>query len=123
MASMVDNARDTSVDALRARRLQELQQQMQEQAIQQLANEEQTRQEAEHQANLDGQMRVVLTPEARSRLARIALVDPKRANSIKAHLAQQHAAGQLPSAVTDQQLKMLLASQSKSRSNASIRRI
>lgn len=120
---MVDNARDTSVEALRARRLQELQQQMQEQAMQQLATEEQTRLEAEHQANLDGQMRTVLTPEARSRLARIALVDPNRANSIKTHLAQQHANGQLASAITDQQLKTLLASQSKSRSNASIRRI
>lgn len=91
--------------------------------MQQLATEEQTRQEAEHQANLDGQMRTLLTPEARSRLARIALVDPNRANSIKAHLAQQHAAGNLASAITDQQLKTLLASQSKSRSNASIRRI
>ena len=120
---MVDNARDSSVEALRARRLQELQQQMQEQAMQQLATEEQTRQEAEHQANLDGQMRTLLTPEARSRLARIALVDPNRANSIKAHLSQQHAAGHLASAITDQQLKTLLASQSKSRSNASIRRI
>ncbi len=120
---MVENARDTSVEALRARRLEELQQQMQEQAMQQLATEEQNRQETEVQASLDWMMRRVLTPDARSRLARIALVDPNRANSLKAYIAQQHDAGQLSSVVTDQQLKTLLASQSKSRSNASIRRI
>jgi len=123
VASMVENGRDTSVEALRARRLEELQQQMQEQAMQQLATEEQNRQETEVQATLDRLMRNVLTPEARSRLARIALVNPDRANSLKAYIAQQHAAGQLSSVVTDQQLKTLLASQTKSRSNASIRRI
>ncbi|DAC70001.1 MAG TPA: hypothetical protein D7I13_01425, partial [Candidatus Poseidoniales archaeon] len=48
-------------------------------------------------------------------LARIALVEPERAQTIRANLASMYAQGELTSPLTDASLKKMLATQSKSR--------
>jgi len=108
---------------LRAQRLQAMQEQLANQAQTQLAAEEHAQQQASHVANIDGLLRKFLTPEARSRLARIALVEPSRAQSIKENIVTLCQSGDLSVPVSDASLKSMLSQQSKSRSNASIRRI
>ena len=93
------------------------------QATQQLKAEEQAQQDAAQAANVDAVLRRHLTPDARARLARIALVEPKRAASIKADLAAMAEQGGFVSPMSDAALKQVLAQLSKSRSNASVRRI
>ena len=117
------STRESELESLRARRLQELQQQLQEQAMQQMANEEEAQRTAVAQASVESVLKTALSSDARSRLARIAMADPGRATTIKQQLVELHAAGQLGGNMTDAQLKQWLANQSKSRSNASIRRI
>ena len=74
-------------------------------------------------AQIDAVLRRHLSPEARARLARIALVEPKRVQSIKADLAAMVSQGTLSTPMSDASLKQLLTQLSKSRSNASVRRI
>lgn len=117
------NSQESELESLRARRLQELQNQLQEQAIQQMANEEEAQRHAIAQASVDSVLKVALTSDARARLARISMADPARASTIKQQLVDLHSTGQLTGVMTDARLKQWLTSQSKSRSNASIRRI
>ena len=114
---------DDDLAALRAQRMNELQSQIQQQAAKQLEAEEQARQEATDAAQIDAVLRRHLSPEARARLARIALVEPKRVQSIKADLAAMVSQGTLSTPMSDASLKQLLTQLSKSRSNASVRRI
>ena len=115
--------RESDLESLRAQRLQELQQQIQEQAMQQMVNEEEAQRTAVAKASVDAVMKTILSSEARARLLRIGMADPTRAHTVKQQLAELHASGQLNSIMSDAQLKQWLASQSKSRNNASIRRI
>ena len=114
---------DDELAAIRAQRLQSMQDQLAQQAQAQVEAAEQAQQTAAHNANIDGMMRKFLSSEARSRLARIALVEPTRAQTIKEHIAALCQAGEMNIPVSDATIKSLLAQQSKSRSNASIRRI
>ena len=114
---------DDELAALRAQRLKQLQDQLQQQASQQLQAEEQAQQQAIESANVDAVLRRHLSPDARARLTRIGLVDPKRSNAIKADLAAMLEQGSIPSPMSDVALKQVLAQLSKSRNNASVRRI
>jgi programmed cell death protein 5 len=114
---------DEELNALRAQRLRVMQQQVQEQALSQLEAEEQAKQQAEEISNIESTLRQCLTPEARARLARISMVEPTRALAIKADLISMYQEGEFTAPMSDASLKQLLAQQSKSRSNASIRRI
>ena len=114
---------DDELAALRAQRLKQLQTQLQQQASQQLEAEEQAHQQAAESANIDAILRRHLTSDARARLTRIGLVDPKRANAIKADLAAMFERGSINTPMSDTALKQVLAKLSKSRSNASVRRI
>ena len=109
--------------ALRAQRLQALQEQLQQQAANQLQAEEHAQQQAEASASLDALMRRYLSPEARSRLARISLVDAERSQRIKTQIVSLHENGSFVPPMSDAALKTMLSQQSKSRSNASVRRI
>jgi DNA-binding TFAR19-related protein (PDSD5 family) len=51
------------------------------------------------------------------------MATPERAEMIKQSIVQLHGQGKLNTLMTDEQLKQLLQSQSKSRRSASIRRI
>jgi programmed cell death protein 5 len=116
-------AQDDELAALRAQRLRAMQEQLQQQAVSQLEAEEQAQQDAALSASIDSLLRRALSPDARSRIARIALVEPARAQSIKADLVRLFEAGEFEAPLSDASLKHMLTQQSKSRSNASIRRI
>ena len=92
---------EEELEAIRRRRLQELQQQQ----AAELARQEQLRQiEIQKQAIL----RQILTPEARSRLTNIKMVKPEFAEQLELQLIQLASSGQLKSQINDEQLKALL---------------
>ncbi len=92
---------DDELDAIRQRKLEELQQQAaQEQAAEQQA--------VDAQAQKEAILRQILTPEARSRLSNIRMVKPQLAEQIEMQLIQLASSGRLKSQVTDEQLKGLL---------------
>ena len=68
-------------------------------------------------------MKTILTPDARSRLANISLVDSTKADVLKRQLVGLHDQQKISIPVNDEQLKRILANLSKSRRDASIRRI
>ncbi len=92
---------DDELEAIRQRKLAELQQQ----ALQQQAAEQRA---AEIEAQKEAILRQILTPEARSRLNNIRMVKPQFAEQIEIQLIQLASAGRLRSKVTDEQLKALL---------------
>lgn len=116
-------ATDDELAALRAQRLRAMQEQLNQQAANQLQAEEQAQQQANEAANIDAVLRQCLSSDARSRLTRIALVEPARAHSIKSDLVAMYQAGEFTAPMSDASLKQLLTQRSKSRSHASIRRI
>ena len=92
---------DDELDAIRQRKLAELQQQAaQEQVAEQQA--------AEAQAQKEAILRQILSPEARSRLTNIRMVKPQLAEQIEMQLIQLAGSGRLKSRVSDEQLKGLL---------------
>ena len=92
---------DDELEAIRQRKLAELQQQAaQEQVAEQQASEVQAQKEAI--------LRKILTPEARSRLSNIRMVKPQLAEQIEMQLIQLASSGRLKEQVTDEQLKTLL---------------
>ena len=122
--SEVASADNDELAALRAQRLQAMQHEIENRAAQQVEAQLQAEEVARQEADLDAAVRQHLTPEARSRLTRISLVEPARVKLIKSELALRFQNGTLPSPLNDHDLKRFLSDQqSKSRSNASIRRI
>ena len=74
-------------------------------------------------AELDKSMKTILTPEARSRLASLNLVNPELTTRVKTHLATLANEQRISTPVNDQQLKRILAGLSEGRRETSIRRI
>lgn len=93
---------DPELEAIRQRRMAELQQQAQSQAAQQ---EQAQRFEAQKQ----GVLRQILTPEARDRLANIRLANPQMADSVENQLIQLAQSGRLRGVIDDAMLKNILA--------------
>ena len=95
---------DDELAELRRRRME----QMQRQAIDQQAMEE----EAERQRQIDSQIRVVLMeilePEARERLNTIKLTRPEFAKAVEQQLVVLAQSGRVRQRITDDQLKALL---------------
>ncbi len=120
---MTSSNHDEELAALRAHRMKEIQEQLSMQAANQLEAEEKAQIEASQAANVDASLRKYLSPDARARLARIAMVEPKRANAIKADLAAMLDQGSIDVPMSDASLKKILAQLSKSRNTASVRRI
>ena len=92
---------DDELDAIRQRKLAELQQQA---AQEQVADQ----QAAEAEAQKEAILRQILTPEARQRLTNIRMVKPQMAEQIEIQLIQLAGSGRLRSRVSDEQLKALL---------------
>ena len=114
---------DEQLAALREQRRLELQRQLESQAQAQAEAEiESQRKSAESQA-VSNAMKQLLTSEARARIARISLATPQRAESIRKSIIELKNNNKFVPPMNDETLKSILASQSKSRSNASIRRI
>lgn len=102
---------DEELERIKRQRLLELQRRA--------AEEEKLKAQLEKQAAL----RVVLTPEARQRLANIRMVRPEFAEQLENQLLQLAQAGRLPIPVTDEQLKRILEALTSRRRDITIRRI
>lgn len=89
---------DEELERLKAAKMAELQKRMAEE-------EERLRREAERQAA----MRVILTPEARQRLANLRLVKPELVAQLEEQLIQLASTGRISLPITDEMLKEVLA--------------
>ena len=92
---------DPELEALRQRKMAELQQQDQTQA----AQEQQAKQfEMQKQAML----RQIMTPEARDRLGNIRLANPQMADNVEMQLIQLAQSGRLRGVIDDAMLRNIL---------------
>ena len=115
---------DDELAQIRASRQSEIQQQLEAQAEQQVhAEAEQAA--AEHEANMIAEaMRIILTPEARDRLARVEMGHPELASTVKQHLFTLHQTNQIQIPVDDAMLKRILQGLTdQNRRETTIRRI
>ena len=117
------STQDDELNHIREQRRVALQKQLETQAAKQADAEVKAHEAQRISQGLDAAMKKLLSPEARSRLSAISMATPERAEMIKQSIVQLHGQGKLTSLMTDEQLKQLLHSQSKSRRSASIRRI
>ena len=96
---------DPELEALRQRRLAEMQANQQQAAAQQQAAEDQRRQmEVQKQAIL----RQILTPDARDRLANIRVANPQLAETVEIQLIQLAQSGRLQGVINDAMLRDIL---------------
>ena len=107
---------DEELEALRKKRLMELQRQM---------LQEQQRAEAQRRLELQKQslMRRILTPKARQRLANLKMVRPEFASQLEVQLIQIAQQGRIGLPITDDQLKEILSRLQRSRREIRIRRL
>ena len=107
---------EEELEALRKRRMLELQQRM---------VEEQKQSQAQQQ--LEGQKQVllrrILTPEARSRLTNLKMVKPEFTQQLELQLIQLAQQGKIAIPITDEQLKELLVRLQSGRREYKIRRV
>ena len=107
---------DEELEALRRKRLMELQQQI---------LQEQQRAEAQRRLELQKQslMRRILTPKARQRLANLKMVRPEFASQLELQIIQIAQQGRISIPITDDQLKEILSRLQRSRREIRIRRV
>ena len=113
----------TQLAALREQRRLELQKQFESQAMAQADAEIDSQIKSAESMAVSNAMKQLLTSDARSRITRISLATPERAESIRKMIINLHENNKFVPPMNDEMLKSILASQSKSRNNASIRRI
>lgn len=94
-------AEEDELEALRQRKLQELQLQAQQQAV---AQEQQKRLDAERQML----MRQLLTPEARERLANLRMTRPDVVESVENQLIMLVQSGRITQQIDDYTLRQIL---------------
>jgi programmed cell death protein 5 len=106
---------DEELEALRRRRMAELQRS---------SVDDQRRAQAQQQVERQKQaiIRKILTPEARQRLTNIRMVKPEFAEELEMQLIQLAQSGRLQSQVTDEQLKKTLQQLQGQRKDIKIRR-
>jgi len=102
---------EDELERLKAKKLAELEERLAEE-------EERRRKELERQAA----MRVILTPEARQRLANLKLIKPELVSQLEEQLIQLANSGRIRLPITDEELKQILARLTTKRS-IRIRRI
>ena len=107
---------EDELDALRKRRMHELQQRMVDE-----------QREVQAQQQLEGQkqslLRRILTPEARSRLTNLKMVKPEFTQQLELQLIQLAQQGRINIPITDEQLKELLVKLQSSKRDYTIRRV
>ena len=102
---MAEDFDEKELERLKARKMAELQRKMEEE-------EERLRREAERQAA----MRVILTPEARQRLANLRLIKPELVAQLEEQLIQLANSGRIRLPITDEELKAILSKLTSKRS-------
>jgi len=102
---MAEDFDEKELERLKARKMAELQKRMEEE-------EERLRREAERQAA----MRVILTPEARQRLANLRLIKPELVAQLEEQLIQLANSGRIRLPITDEELKAILSRLTSKRS-------
>lgn len=85
------------LEILKQRKLAEMQRKLAEEELRQ-----------EQEAQKQNVLRVILTPEARSRLNNLKIVRPEFAEQLELQLIQLAQQGRLPVPLTDEQLKKIL---------------
>jgi programmed cell death protein 5 len=112
----VERVSEEELDALRKKRMLELQQRMVEEQNQ-----------AQAQQQLEGQkqalLRRILTPEARSRLTNLNMVKPEFTQQLELQLIQLAQQGRINLPITDEQLKELLVKLQSGKRDYKIRRV
>lgn len=107
---------EDELDALRKRRMFELQQRMVDE-----------QQQVQAQQQLEGQkqalLRRILTPEARSRLTNLNMVKPEFTQQLEMQLIQLAQQGRINIPITDEQLKELLVRLQAGKRDYTIRRV
>ena len=96
---------DPELEALRQRRMAELQNNQAQQAAQQQAAAQQ-RQQMEAQKQMI--LRQILTPDARDRLSNIRAANPEICNAVEMQLIQLAQSGRLQGVVNDDMLRQFL---------------
>ena len=99
---------DNELERLRAARMAEMQSQIEAQAAAQVESQLEAEAANRERAQVDMMMKQVLTPDARSRLANLSLVDESTAMKVKTHLADLSESKIIAIPVTDEQLKNIL---------------
>ncbi len=102
------------LEELKKRKLIELQQKL---------IEEERKKELQKQIEQQKRMilKIILTPEARQRLANVKMVKPEIAETIESQLIQLYSIGKLRNRVSDEQLKRILHSIQKQRKEVKIK--
>ena len=115
-AGLTSMSGDEELEALRKRRMMELQQRM---------TQEEQQAQAEKQVELQKQalLRRILTPEARQRLANLRMVRPEFASQIELQLIQIAQQGRIELPIDDEQLKQILMRLQGTRRAIRIRRV
>jgi programmed cell death protein 5 len=114
------------LDALRKKKLAELQAQAQEEEArkEQLAQAEaQIKEILGKILTPDARVGKILTPDARARLSNIKMAKPEYAAQVELLLIQLAQSGQIKAQITDAQLKALLAKMTKPKKEFKIRRV
>ena len=119
---MAINVEDELTQIREQRRI-ELQQQLEQQAATQAETEIDAQAEIQKSQALDSAMKTVLTPEARSRLASLNLVNPEICTRVKSHLASLANDNRIEIPVSDNQLKQILAGLNQQKRETNIRRL
>jgi programmed cell death protein 5 len=112
----VERVSEEELEALRKRRMLELQQRMVEEQQQAQAQQQLERQK-------QALLRRILTPEARSRLTNLNMVKPEFTQQLELQLIQLAQQGRVKIPITDEQLKELLVRLQSGRRDYKIRRV
>jgi programmed cell death protein 5 len=112
----VERVSEEELEALRKRRMLELQQRMVEEEKQAQAQQQLERQK-------QALLRRILTPEARRRLTNLNMVKPEFTQQLELQLIQLAQQGRINIPITDEQLKELLVRLQSGRRDYKIRRV
>jgi len=92
----------SEIDAIKQRKMAEMQRRIAE-------NEQAEQEKKEIESQKQNLLRVILTPEARSRLNNLKIVRPEFAEQLELQLIELAQQRRLPVPLTDEQLKKILA--------------